>query len=300
MYRVRITAPAKVNLGLEILGRREDGLHEIATVMAMVDLCDVIELSPSLGHEVTRAKAVRGIRKDEDLAVRALHAVMAHKRQSRESATIGLEKHIPIAAGLGGASSDAAAALLAANLLWGQPVEGDQLQREAALLGSDVPFFLGEPCALATGPGTTLEPLPAPHGWIVIVTPPFALAEKTRTMYASLQRSDFTDGSSVAEVARRLRNGQPPESGDLHNAFARPLYELAPELADIPSIMCARTAKFAALSGAGPSHYTWFGTAAGALSAVGQMASSLPKKTRIHVAPFSTVRLEDRLTISLT
>jgi 4-diphosphocytidyl-2-C-methyl-D-erythritol kinase len=300
MYKVRITAPAKVNLGLEILGRRDDGYHEIATVMAMVDLCDVIELTPCSGNEIKRAKIIRGIRKDEDLTVRALYTVMMHKGHYWENATIGLEKHIPIAAGLGGASSDAAAALLAANHYWERHIDQEQLHRDAASLGSDVPFFLGDPCALATGTGTTLEPLPAPRGWLVIVTPPFELAEKTTSMFAALQPSDYSDGARVARVARTLRAGQLPRADDLHNAFARPLYELAPDLAKIPSIMCLHTAKFAALSGAGPSHYTWFRNAAGARSAVGQMASSLPEKTRVYVAPFSSVRLEDRLTVSLT
>lgn len=299
MYKVRITAPAKINLGLEVLGRRDDGYHEIATVMAMVDLCDVVELTPCDGKGVKRAKIIHGIREDEDLTVRALYTVMTHKSRSWENATIGLEKHIPIAAGLGGASSDAAATLLAANHFWGRGIDKDQLLREAGRLGSDVPFFLGEPCAMATGTGTELEPLPAPRGWLLIVTPPFDLPEKTRAMYAALRLEDFTDGTRIASVARSLRAKRMPDPGDLHNAFARPLYELAPELALIPTIMRQHSAALVALSGAGPSHYAWFRDAAGARSAIGQMASSLPKKTRLYVAPFSSLRLEDRLTVSL-
>lgn len=300
MYKVRITAPAKVNLGLEILGRRDDGFHEIVTVMAMVDLCDVVELTPCYGNKIERAKVIRGIPKDEDLTVRALYTALAHKGHHGENATIGLEKHIPVAAGLGGASSDAAAALFAANYYWDRHIVQEHLHRDAASLGSDVPFFLGDPCALATGTGTTLEPLPPPKGWLVIVTPPFELPEKTKSMYDALLPSDFSDGTRVARVASKLRAGQMPHPDDLHNAFTRPLYDLTPDLARIPKIMCDHTAKFAALSGAGPSHYTWFRNAAAARSAVGQMASSLPEKTRMFVAPFSTLRLEDRLSISLT
>lgn len=300
MYKVRITAPAKINLGLEVRGRRDDGYHEIATVMAMVDLCDVVELTPCFGNEIKRAKRIKGIRKDDDLAVRALYLIMSHKNHPWENATIGLEKHIPIAAGLGGASSDAAAALLAASHFWGRKIEYAKLRLDASWLGSDVPFFLGDPCALATGTGTALEPLPAPRGWLLIVTPPLQLENKTASMYAALTPEDFTDGTRVAAVARRLRDRQLPEPQNLHNAFARPLYQLAPDLMRIPNILCDHGAKFAALSGAGPSHYTWFRNAAGARNAAIQVASSLPEKTRMFVAPFSTLRLEDRLSISMT
>lgn len=300
MFKVRITAPAKINLGLEILGRRDDGFHEIATVMAMVDLCDVVELTPWFGDEIARAQTIADIPSDEDLTVRALSLIMSHSNHPTGNAAIALEKQIPIAAGLGGASSDAAATLVAASYFWGRTTEDDQLRQDAARLGSDVPFFLGEPCALATGTGTVLTSLPAPTGWLLIVTPALRLEKKTATMYGALTPDDFTDGARVAEVARRLRAHQLPDPRSLHNAFARPLYEIAPELACIPKIMGDHAAGFAALTGAGPSHYTWFRGASGARRAAMHMASSLPEMTRMFVAPFASLGLADRLTISMS
>lgn len=302
MHKVRITAPAKINLGLEILGQREDGYHEIATVLAMVDLCDVVELTSQLDQETKRANAIDGVLEGEDLAVRALQLIRswACADTDEEDAAIRLEKHIPIAAGLGGASSDAAATLIAGSYYWCRKFDGDRRLRAAANLGSDVPFFLGAPCALATGTGTTLEPLPAPSGWLLIVTPPLVLENKTATMYAALSAADFSDGARVADVARRLRAHEVPDSRSLHNAFARPLYELAPDLAPLPRIICDHGATFVALSGAGPSHYTWFRTAGEAQRAAKNMAGSLPKKTRMFVAPFSTLRLEDRVSASMS
>lgn len=300
VYKVRLTAPAKVNLGLEVLGRRDDGYHEISTVLAMVDLCDVIELTPGARGEIDRATEIDGVRLQDDLAFEALYRILMQKNHSWEGAIVGLEKHIPIAAGLGGASADAAATLIAASHFWERHIDQDVLLQEAARIGSDVPFFLGEPCAHATGTGTTLAPLPPPRGWLLIVTPDLAIANKTASMYRALTPADFSDGSRVGGVVRRLRAGQLPEPDDLHNAFARPLYELAPDLARLPKVFCDHGAKFATLSGAGPSHYTWFRTAAAAHSTAGQMASSLPQKTQMFVAPFSSLRLADRVTICMT
>lgn len=300
VYKVRITAPAKINLGLEVLGRRDDGFHEIATVLAMVDLCDVVELTPRARGEIDRATEIEGVRLEDDLAFEALYRILMQKNRSWEGATLGLEKHIPIAAGLGGASADAAATLIAASHFWERHIDQETLLREAARIGSDVPFFLGEPCAFATGTGTTLEPLPAPKGWLLIVTPDVKIPDKTATMYGALTPADFSDGTQVAGAVRRLRAGQLPAPADLHNAFARPLYELVPALARLPKIFCDHGATFAALSGAGPSHYTWFRTAAAAHSTAGQMASSLPMKAQMFVAPFSSLRLADRVTISMT
>lgn len=300
VYRVRITAPAKINLGLEILRRRDDGYHEIATVMAMVDLCDVVEVSHGIAGQIRRAKIIKGIRREDDLTLQAVWRILMQKNRSWEGASVGLEKHIPIAAGLGGASSDAAATLIAASHFWARHIDQEVLLQEAARIGSDVPFFLGTPCALATGTGTTLEPLPPPSGWLLIVTPHLAIENKTATMYGALTPADFSDGARVADVARRLRAGQLPDPRDLHNAFTRPLYAIAPDLARLPRIICDHGAKFAALSGAGPSHYTWFRTSVAARSAAGQMASSLPEETRMFVAPFTSLRLADRLTITMT
>ncbi|MGE4619935.1 MAG: 4-(cytidine 5'-diphospho)-2-C-methyl-D-erythritol kinase [Planctomycetota bacterium] len=153
-------APAKVNLWLEVLGRRDDGFHEIETLMAPIDLCDRLELR-QVGE--TDQMIVAGLDipgTDENIVLKAL-------RQARQTRTIPplqihLTKGIPARAGLGGGSSDAAAMLVLLDALFPAPGNQLELHQQAALLGSDVPFFLGQGAALATGRGEILKPISGP------------------------------------------------------------------------------------------------------------------------------------------
>ena len=173
-----------------------------------------------------------------------------------DGARLHLCKRIPAAAGLGGASSDAAAALLGGRELWQQDVSDTRLHDLAARLGSDVPFFLRGGCAIGRGRGNLLEPLPLPADlWFVVVVPNVRIPAKTANLYACLSAEDFSDGSLIAAQAARLRDGLAPDVTLLKDAFARPLYAMVPELAALPDIMHAAGAESVAVSGAGPAHY---------------------------------------------
>jgi 4-diphosphocytidyl-2-C-methyl-D-erythritol kinase len=252
--QVVIDAPAKLNLGLEVIGRRDDGFHEIATIFLTIDLCDRLTFLPS-DHLELRCDD-DALASDDNLALRALQ-LLRDEANHPGGARLHLCKRIPAAAGLGGASSDAAAALLGGRELWQLDVSEARLQGLAARLGSDVPFFLRGGCALGRGRGDLLEPLPLPASlWFVVVVPDVRIPAKTASLYARLTAEDFSDGSRIASQTARLRSGLAADVKLLRNAFARPLYAMIPELAALPDIMRDAGAESVAISGAGPAHYT--------------------------------------------
>lgn len=279
-----VRAPAKLNFGVEILGRRSDGYHEIRTVLAMVDLVDIVTVRTAQSRENRRAVDLTDVSEAEDLSIRALN-LLSSAAHPEYGATVAIEKHIPAGAGLGGASSDAAATLVAARTAWNISSNDAYLVPIAARLGSDVPFFLGGACSLASGTGTTLQSLPPLGGWAVIVTPPLRLQRKTATLYAALQPSDFSDGGRIDSVAAAIQHGMLPSAAAMQNAFARPLYELAPWLSELPMTILKSGAPFAALSGAGPSHFTVLREHRSAEKIAAQLVKSMPPTVGVVVAP---------------
>jgi 4-diphosphocytidyl-2-C-methyl-D-erythritol kinase len=252
--KIVIDAPAKLNLGLEIIRRRPDGYHDIATIFLTVGLYDRLQVEPGVGvHLLCDRPELSG---EENLIARALDALRG-AYAIEAGATVTLDKAIPVASGLGGASSDAAAALLAARELWRLPVTDAALADIALRVGSDVPFFLTGGCALGTELGERLEPLPLPpQTWFVVAAPELALHRKTESLYAALSPSDFSDGLRVATQAAGLRTGSRIDPDLLGNTFARALYARLPSLAPLPETMRACGAPVVAISGAGPAHYT--------------------------------------------
>jgi 4-diphosphocytidyl-2-C-methyl-D-erythritol kinase len=251
--QIVIDAPAKLNLGLEVIGRRDDGFHELATIFLAIDLYDRVTLSPADDLELNVDDD--SLATEENLALRALH-LLRDETNYPGGAVIHLHKRIPVASGLGGASSDAAAALRGGLQLWHQQVSEAKLNELAARLGSDVPFFLRGGCAIGRGRGDRLEPLAVPADlWFIIVVPNVQILAKTATLYARLKNTDFSDGSRIAAQAARLSSGLSLDVTLLENAFTRPLYDIAPELAALPGIMREAGAASVAISGAGPAHY---------------------------------------------
>lgn len=178
----RWPAPAKLNLFLHVVGRRDDGYHLLQTVFRLIDLCDTLEFAPRADGEVRLAMPIPGVPEDEDLVVRAALA-LRDAAGTAAGATIGVEKRIPIGGGLGGGSSDAATALIALNELWGAHLPRSELARLALGLGADVPFFLLGRNAFAEGIGEVLTPLDLAPAWYVVITPQVAVS--TREIFAS-------------------------------------------------------------------------------------------------------------------
>lgn len=271
---IDILAPAKLNLGLEIIGRRPDGYHELATIFLAVDLCDRLTFSEKLRlasepclTEPTPVRLSQGctvstsssdLEPGENIVVRALEAV--HQATGHpETACVHVDKRIPLASGLGGASSDAAATLIAARQLWRLDLTTSELHAIARGLGSDVPFFLRGGCAVGRGRGDALESIPAPvDTWYVLIMPRLVIPRKTASLYQLITPNDYSDGGRVGAQADRLRDGLSLDLTLLGNAFERPLYALVPQLSGLPDILRELGAPVVALSGAGPTHYVPF------------------------------------------
>lgn len=282
-----VQAPAKINLGLEIIGKRADGYHEIRTVMAMIDLADTLTVSITGDDPSITIHGVPGVPTGDNLIAKAIEA-FSNASGIRAGYEVTVEKQIPSPGGLGGASSDAAATLRALNALHGCPISHAELLRLAAVLGSDVPFFLGTPVALASGTGTDLSPLPAIEGWVVLVVPALELAAKTPTLYGSLRPGDFSDGSMTWRAADAIRSGNLPQPEMLANTFSRALYSLAPELGDIERTMREAGAPHVALSGAGPAHYALVGSELESREIKARLRAALPPQTLVEASRLLT------------
>lgn len=252
--RIREVAPAKVNLTLEVLGRRDDGYHELASVMATVGLHDNVSVSVARTLEV-RVTPQSGIRVGSDLATAAARALAgATGREPR--ARIEVRKRIPVAAGLGGGSSDAGAVLRALARLW--RVEGIDLAAVGATVGSDVPFFAsGHRVARIGGRGERVDPLPAPSRelWIALVMIPAQVP--TPAVFAALDPEHRGTADMTDAVARMLRTGDVDPvalRSQLHNDLTRAAENVCPLVAEAREAANARGIDLA-LSGSGPSMF---------------------------------------------
>jgi 4-diphosphocytidyl-2-C-methyl-D-erythritol kinase len=252
---IRRRAAAKVNLGLEVVGKRADGYHALVTIFQAVGLFDEVSVTAAPpGHLALAADPALG--GERNLVLRAARA-LATRAGVTAGATLGLVKGIPVG-GLGGGSSDAAATLLALREFWALDIADQALAELATGLGADVPFFLRGGTALATGIGEMLTPLPplAPT-WFVLLTPELPLpADKTRQLYGALTPNDFGDGARTRAQAERLRRGEPLDPALLVNSFAGPLYRLFPALAHWRDRLLAAGAARVLPSGSGPTLYT--------------------------------------------
>ena len=252
-----IRAYAKINLTLDVLGQREDGYHELATVMQTVDLCDTICLAEEAREGVFVRCDQPALSTAENLAARAAELVLQRLNLKR-GLVLELRKCIPVAAGLGGGSSDAAAVLLALQKWWHLPLSPDDLLTMAATLGSDVPFFLTGGLALCEGRGEQVTPLaprwPASMRWLVLVKPPIAVS--TAAVFGGLPASDYSDGTCSRATCSALEEGLAPRPEDLHNALERSVLERYSEVTRARDDLLTAGAKLVRLSGSGPTLFT--------------------------------------------
>jgi 4-diphosphocytidyl-2-C-methyl-D-erythritol kinase len=236
---VVVWAPAKVNLYLEVLGKRPDGYHEIETLMVAVSLHDTLEFKEEPSGNVVCQSDHPTLSTGPDNLVCQAAALLLERCACRQGAHIRLRKRIPVAAGLAGGSTDAAAALAGLNRLWRLQLETSELAALAAELGSDVPFFLATPAAWCTGRGERIEPLPLARPlWFVLVCPAVGLA--TAEVYRHIvvpQKAH--DGAAICEA---VREGQIEVIGSLlHNRLEEPAQRLCPEIAVLKSrLACCR------------------------------------------------------------
>ncbi len=246
-----VRAYAKLNLTLEVVRRRGDGYHDIVSVAQTVAMHDTLTFEPA--DALSIECALPDLRSEDNLAWRAAAALIERHAPDR-AVRIRLRKGIPVSAGLGGGSSDAAAVLLTLDRIWGLGLGMDGLSKSAAALGSDVPFFLRGGTAMLYDRGQRVRPLPPANlGWFVIVTPDIQVPRKTAAAYEAIGTANMTRGSLSRKLEARIRGGGdvPPEL--LFNAFDAVAFDLYPGLETCWETMTSLGAREIHLAGSGPS-----------------------------------------------
>ncbi len=267
---LRCLAPAKINLVLEVLGKRDDGYHEIRSLVQTISLCDVLEFE--LADGIFLECDEPSLETSDNLVIKAAE-LLREISGLHKGARIKLEKRIPWSAGLGGGSSDAAATLLALNKLWDLKLEASNLAQMAAKLGSDVPFFIYGGAALMEGRGEKVTPLmTSPPAWFVLLVPPLPREpDKTRWLFALLSRSNFTDGKYTDEAMRRWSQKKPLDSTMFFNVFDRVAFGAFPGLVDYWRRFQEIGAKDIHLTGSGPALFARVPDKSGAKRICGQV-----------------------------
>jgi 4-diphosphocytidyl-2-C-methyl-D-erythritol kinase len=250
--RLRLRSLAKINLDLRVLHKRLDGFHELRTIFQTISLADTLDVEYQRGH--TRIEINSSLNIPDNLVVKAADAVL---RSAGRTGRVGfvLQKRVPLGAGLGGGSSNAAAVLLALPVLLGKPLSLEKLMELAAGLGSDVPFFLLGGTAIGLGRGTELYPLPVPANRPALVIAP-GIHSSTAEAYGALQRE------STPEIYSRILNDFQSVTwiGDSCgvNDFEPVVFRQHPQLKLIKDKLLKSGARPAMLSGSGSSLFGIF------------------------------------------
>jgi len=276
---IRVRCPAKVNLFLKVLGRRSDAYHEVQNVMQTIRLFDELTLRKQ-GTGVTLEclrETVEGST-EENLAFKAADLFL-RKGHGTGGVHLELKKNIPIAAGLGGGSSDAASCLMALNELFRVGLSDDDLRSTAAELGSDVPFFVEGGTALCTGRGELVKPLPAaPRFGGILIAPDVRF--KTSEMYGLLSAED-SQGPDVDVMLHSIESGELSSvCSSLFNSFERVAFQKAPELAHLKSMLERLGSLGVILCGSGPTLLGIFPSVAQAEAALQRFRLATGPKTR--------------------
>jgi 4-diphosphocytidyl-2-C-methyl-D-erythritol kinase len=247
-----VQTPAKINPVLEVLGKRPDGYHELALVFQAVGFYDQLTFEKKAAGVGLRVEGQAGLAADDsNLIVKAAKLFLREALKSADGVQITLHKKIPLAAGLGGGSSDAAAALRGLQWLFEVPVSEGKMHQMAAQLGSDVNFFLNGGTALGTGRGEIITPWKASVPlWVILVKPSEGLS--TPAVYQS-GKALMTTGDKILEFQKVWSEGSPASiASRLFNGLEPAAFYLRPELEFIKKRLMTEGALGVLLSGSGP------------------------------------------------
>jgi 4-diphosphocytidyl-2-C-methyl-D-erythritol kinase len=254
MHRLTVQSPAKLNLVLDVLGKRPDGFHELRTIFERISLADQITLTRNKSNKITvRCTHPHVPRTSKNLALKAA-LMLAQDFSISEGLDINIIKNIPVAAGLAGGSSNAAAVLLGLNRLWQIGLNNARLVKYAARLGSDVAFFLYDTSyALGTGRGELIKPLDIRAKlWHVLVTPRVKIY--TKEVFARLKLSLTNKKDNVNILLPFLRKGDLTRlAGALSNGLEPAILSLRPDFINLKKKLLDAGAIGVCFSGSGPS-----------------------------------------------
>ncbi|GMV98934.1 MAG: 4-diphosphocytidyl-2-C-methyl-D-erythritol kinase [Candidatus Hydrogenedentota bacterium] len=281
---------AKINLYLDVLDRRPDGYTNIETIFQTVSLCDHLRIEPG-DRELVLQCSMPGLETDNSNLVMKAALALRHATGCEQGATMTLDKHIPVAAGLAGGSGNCAAALAGLNVLWGLGLSLEELREIAVGLGSDVPYCLTGGTVAATGRGEILTPLrPIAKAWFVLVHPPFHVS--TAAVYGSPDLARNTETPNrvgtprFRSVVTGMKEDRMPEV--VFNRMESAAFVMHPELAEVKQLLLDRGCLAAAMSGSGP---TVFGLCRSEAQARGLVEDGLPYPSSVVHSVDTGVRL---------
>ena len=249
--KIKFKTPAKINLGLHIHGKREDGFHELETIFQMVSLYDDVDLE-LLSSGIKLECDSPGVPTDDtNLAYKAANLLRQSYQVEDKGVSIRLKKNIPFGAGLGGGSGNAAGVLMGLNHLWNLKIEREKLSELAAELGSDVPFFLTSPCALGMGRGEKLKALkPCAKFQVLLVFPGFPVA--TSWVYQNLKLKLTKRENNISILRKNLSLSDITSLGSqLYNDLEPLVIQRFPEVQVVKDELGAWGALGVLLSGSG-------------------------------------------------
>ncbi len=250
---IRDEAHAKINLTLEVIGKRGDGYHNLVSIIQTIDMHDVVTVENA--SELSVSCDDPSVPDDVNLALSAAKALRRYVGE-RRGAHIHVSKKIPVAAGLGGGSADAAAALRALNRLWQTGLSDAQLQEVAAEVGSDVPVLIYGGTALVQGRGEDVKPLPnANLDWLLLASPASTIEGKTAVMFSHMDPSMYTRGVLSHKLAGRIIGGKDVPEEFLFNVFRPIVRDVFPGWSDTHDQLASLGAREIFVSGAGPTMF---------------------------------------------
>lgn len=246
-----VKAPAKINLSLDILGKRSDGYHEIEMVMTTIDLADRLELVLLEEDRIEVTSHSRYVPDDQrNLAYQAAN-LLKKKFQIQQGVRISIDKAIPVAAGLAGGSSDAAATLKGLNQIWGLHLSTDELAQIGSEIGSDVSFCVHGGTALAQGRGEKISPLPTPPNcWVILAKPEIGVS--TAEIYKNVNMKNIVHPNTKGMIAALNEQSYEGICNQLGNALEDVTLKMYPEVALIKEQMEKFGADAVLMSGSGP------------------------------------------------
>lgn len=258
MEKLMLKSLGKINLGLDVLGRRENGYHDVRMVMQTVYLYDQITLTKTKKPGIALETNLFFLPVDENnLAYRAAKLLM-DEFQVKEGVHISLEKHIPVAAGMAGGSSNAAAVLFGINRMFSLGLSTEELMERGVTLGADVPYCIMRGTVLAEGIGEELTPLPPmPKCYVLIAKPPISVS--TKLVYEKLDSHEIEDHPDIDGILEGLQEENLEKiASRMGNVLEKVTIEEYPVIAEIKDMMKEHGALNAMMSGSGPTVFGLF------------------------------------------
>mgnify|MGYP002671725160 FL=1 len=274
MKDISVKALAKINLGLDVVRRREDGYHEVRMVMQTIHLFDRLEMAKNSSGEISITTNLSFLPTNRNNLVYRAAELLREEFQIKDGLTINLHKHIPVAAGMAGGSTDAAAVLYGMNRMFNLGLKREELMERGVKIGADVPYCIMRGTALAEGIGEKLTALPPMVKCPVLIAKP-QISVSTKFVYENLRLNDKTEHPDIDALVENIRkkdlNAVASEMGNVLETVTIPNY---PVIAQIKEHMLEHGAVGAMMSGSGPTVFGLFEDGDTAVAAYEKMKES--------------------------